>query len=53
MIPEVAQMPYEERCKQLGIQTLVNTRTRGDMIQTFKILMGYDNEVRPPVPLED
>ena len=34
---------YEERLRYLGLTTLVTRRIRGDMIQTFKILNGFDD----------
>lgn len=43
LIPDLAQLPYEVRCQRLGLQSLEERRVRGDMIQTFKILHGYDD----------
>ena len=43
LIPDLAQLPYETRCQRLGLQTLEERRVRGDMIQTFKFLHGYDD----------
>jgi hypothetical protein len=34
---------YEERCKELGLQTLETRRWEQDMTQTFKILHGIGN----------
>ena len=34
---------YEERLRVLGLTTLKQRRIRGDMIQVFKILNGYDS----------
>ena len=34
---------YLERLKYLGLTTLVTRRVRGDMIQTFKIIKGFDD----------
>ena len=34
---------YEEKLKQVGLTTLEDRRTRGDLIQTFKILHQCDN----------
>ncbi|KAK3889113.1 hypothetical protein Pcinc_006855 [Petrolisthes cinctipes] len=36
-------LPYEERCQRLGLQTLSDRRKRGDMIQTYKLLHGFDD----------
>ena len=38
MVPELSQLPYEERLRQLRLPTLVYRRYRGDMLQTYKIL---------------
>ena len=43
LIPELKDLPYEERCKRLGLTTLETRRLRGDMIETYKILYGYEN----------
>ena len=42
LVPELAELTYEERLKHLNLTTLEERRTRGDMIQTFKILRGQD-----------
>ena len=34
---------YEEKLKELNLQTLEDRRKRADMIQTFKIVNGFDN----------
>ena len=33
---------YEERLRVLGLTTLEERRTRGDMIQVFKMIRGFD-----------
>ena len=43
LVPGLAQLPYEERCRHLGLQTLEERRVRGDMIQTYKLLHGYED----------
>ena len=35
-------VPYEERCKKLGLPTLKQRRERGDLIEVYKILNGYE-----------
>jgi hypothetical protein len=33
---------YQEKCREVGLETLAERRNRQDMIQTFKILKGFD-----------
>ena len=43
MIPELRDLSYKERLKECGLTTLETWRLRGDQIDVFKILNGYDN----------
>ena len=43
IIPELRDLCYEERLKECGITTLETRRLRGDHIEIFKILNGYEN----------
>ena len=43
MIPELRDLSYEERLKECGLTTLQTRRLRGDQIEVFKILNGYEN----------
>ena len=38
LVPELKELPYEERLKQLKLTTLEERRVRGDMIETYKII---------------
>ena len=43
LIPGLSDLTYEERLKECGITTLETRRLRGDQIEVFKILNGYEN----------
>ena len=43
LIPELRDLTYEERLKEYGLTTLETRRLRGDQIEVFKILNGYEN----------
>ncbi len=46
MIPDIRDKPYQDRLKYLNLPTLAYRRTRGDMVETYKILNNkYDNRV--------
>ena len=40
IVPELKDLPYEERLKQLKLYPLEKRRIRGDMITVFKIFKG-------------
>ena len=42
LVPSLKDLPYDERLKRLQLPSLEDRRRRGDMIETFKILRGYD-----------
>ena len=42
MIPELENLEYEDRLKRLGLESLEDRRTRGDLIQLFKFVRGFD-----------
>ena len=46
MIPELRDLSYEEHLKECGLTTLGLRRLRGDEIEDFKILNGYENNDR-------
>ncbi len=41
LVPELTELPYEERLRRLKLPSLVYRRNRGDMIQAFK----YTNKI--------
>ena len=43
LIPGLINLTYEERLKECGLTTLETRRLRGDQIEVFKILNGYEN----------
>ena len=43
LIPELRDLTYEERLKECGLTTLDTRRIRGDQIEVFNILNGYEN----------
>ena len=43
LIPGLRDLTYEERLKECGLTTQETRRLRGDQIEVFKILNGYEN----------
>ena len=43
LIPGLRDLTYEERLKECRLTTLETRRLRGDQIEVFKILNGYEN----------
>ena len=43
IVPEIKDLSYEERLRELNLPTLEYHRRRGDLIQWFKILHGIDD----------
>ena len=46
MIRELRDLCYEERLKEYCLTTIETMRLRGDQIEVFKILTGYENIYR-------
>jgi hypothetical protein len=42
LVKSLRSLPYEQRLNSLGLISLEDRRTRGDLIQMFKIIKGYD-----------
>ena len=42
LVPGFDEIPYEERLRRLKLPSLQYRRKRGDMIQTYKIMRGFD-----------
>ena len=42
LVPELRNLPYEERLRRLKLTTLEERRVRGDMIETYKIITGKE-----------
>ena len=42
-MPEIKDLSYEERLRELNLPRLEYRRRRGDLIQMFKILYGIDD----------
>ena len=40
---KLRDLSYEERLRECGLTTLETRRLRGDQIEVFKILNGYEN----------
>lgn len=42
MVPELKDLTYEERLKEMGLPTLQDRRERGDLITMYKIVKGIE-----------
>ena len=42
LVPELKHLCYEDRLKALGLTTLEQRRKRGDLIEVFRILKGFE-----------
>ena len=43
LIPGLRDLRYEQRLKECGLTTLETRILRGDQIEVFNILYGYEN----------
>ena len=46
MMPELTNMTYEDRLREIGLPTLEQRRESGDLITLFKIVNGMDRVYR-------
>ena len=53
MIPELRDLSYESRLLQCGLTTLETKRLRGDQIEVFKIVNGYEDVDRNMFKLKE
>ena len=54
MVPGLSNMSYPERLEHLKLPTLAYRRTRGDMINVYKIIHGgFDGSIRSMLPLNN
>ena len=54
LVPGLADKTYPERLKYLKLPTLAYRRTRGDMINAFKIIdSGFDSSIKSMLPLSN
>ena len=56
MIDGSADKDYNNRLKELGLTTLETRRERGDLIEAFKIIKGFqdvDSEIFFPLPINN
>ena len=42
MVPGLQDKSYQDRLKELGLITLMQRRVRGDMIELYRLLHGFD-----------
>ena len=43
MIPALKQLPCEDRLKQLGSTMMETSTIKGDQVEVFKVMHGYDD----------
>ena len=43
LVSGMSDLSYEQRLKSLGMTTLFERRMRGDLIEAFKIINGFNN----------
>ena len=43
LVPNIAKLTYHDRLRYLGLYSLYGRHQRGDLIETYKILNGWDH----------
>ena len=43
LVPQLRDIPYDDRLKAMNLTTLEESRSRGDAIETYKLLNGLEN----------
>ena len=43
LVPALKNQPYETRCERLNITLLQQRRLRGDLIEAYNIIHGFEN----------
>jgi len=43
MVPELKHLLYEERLKRFNLITLEDCQLRGDLIEVFKLMQGFED----------
>ena len=46
MVPELKELTYEERLKEMHLTTLKERRARGDLIKIFKLMNNLEETYR-------
>ena len=53
MVPSLENLPYEDRLLKLGLKSLEQRRTRGDLIAMFRLIEGIDKYDRDDLIVRD
>ena len=53
LVSSIKDRSYEQQLKKLDLPTWTYRRTRGDVIEVYKILNIYDNDVAPKLVMKE
>ena len=53
MVPELRELTYEDRLKEMGLPTLQDRRERGDLITLYKKVNGIEKLDKQNLVMED